>query len=61
MMPTRNLWFWVEILILGLLLVFGMSALSAWLDQPWRSIARIFYAAALFGVYGLHYERRWNR
>lgn len=59
-MPTKRPRFWVEILILGFMLVFGMSTLSAWLPTGWSSIARVLYAAALFGVYGLHYERHWG-
>lgn len=60
-MPYNKLRFWLEILILGFMLVFGMATLSAWLPQWWGSAARVLYAAALFGVYGLHYERQWNR
>lgn len=60
-MPTRRPAFWAEILILGFMLVFGMATLSAWLPNPWAFIARVAYAAALFGIYALHYERRWNR
>lgn len=59
-MPTRRPRFWVEILILGFMLVFGMATLTAWLPAGWVSIARVLYAAALFGVYGLHYERYWG-
>lgn len=60
-MPSKNPRFWLEILILGFMLVFGMATLSAWLPQWWGTIARILFAAALFGIYGLHYERKWNK
>lgn len=60
-MQNRSPRFWLEILLLGFMLVFGMAALSYWLPSPWSNIARVAYAAALFGVYALHYERSWNR
>lgn len=60
-MPYNRPRFWLEILLLGFLLVFGMASLHSWLPQPWGSIARIAFAAALFGTYALHYERTWNK
>ena len=59
-MKNRTPQFWLEILVLGFMLVFGMAALSTWLPSPWAFIARVAYAAALFGVYSLRYERRWR-
>lgn len=59
-MPSKNPRFWVEILILGFMLVFGMATLQAWLPQTWAFNARVGYAAALFGTYAIHYERKWN-
>lgn len=59
--PYNKPRFWLEILILGFMLVFGMATLQAWLPGLWGSAARVFFAAALFGTYALHYERRWNR
>lgn len=60
-MPYNRPRFWLEILVLGFLLVFGMATLQALLPQGWGSIVRILYAAALFGTYGLYYERTWSR
>lgn len=60
-MPFKHPRFWLEIVILGFMLVFGMSTLQEWLPQPWASLSRIAYAAALFGTYALYYERQWNR
>lgn len=59
-MPSKNPRFWLEILILGLMLVSGMATLHAWLPQGWGFIARVVYAAALFGTYAIHYERKWR-
>ena len=60
-MARRRPRFWLEILVLGFMLVFGKATLHAWLPQGWAYLARIFYAAALFGVYALHYERTWGK
>ncbi len=60
-MPYKRPRFWLEMLILGFMLVFGMATLHAWLPSGWGSAARVLYAAALFGTYALHYERQWNR
>lgn len=60
-MPYKRPGFWVEMLILGFMLVLGMGTLNAWLPGIWGSLSRIAFAAALFGLYGLHYERRWNK
>lgn len=60
-MPLRRPRFWIEMIILGFVLVFGMANLQALLPDAWAFFARVFFAAALFGVYGLHYERYWNR
>lgn len=60
-MPTKRPRFWLEIIILGFVLVVGMATLYAWLPQWWGAVARVLFAAALFGTYALHYERTWNR
>lgn len=60
-MPLKSPRFWLEILILGFLLVFGMATLQAWFAPVVGSILRVLWAAALFGVYALHYERTWNQ
>lgn len=60
-MPKHGPRFWVEIAILGLLLVFGMASLTAWLPSPWVNILRVLWAAVLFGTYAIHYERYWGR
>lgn len=60
-MPYKKPRFWLEMLILGFVLVFGMGTLNAWLPGIWGSLARIFFAAALFGTYALHYDKKWNK
>lgn len=60
-MPYNKPRFWLEMLVLGFMLVLGMGTLQAWLPGGWGSLARVFFAAALFGTYALHYERQWNR
>lgn len=60
-MPKHSPRFWLEILILGFMLVFGMAALTAWLPHPWVIIMRVLYAAVLFTTYATHYDRTWSR
>ena len=60
-MPSRRPRFWFEMLLLGLVLVFGMASLSAWLNSPWVNIMRVLFAAALLLAYGSYYERTWGQ
>ena len=60
-MPSKRPRFWLEMLVLGLVLVFGMASLTAWLESPWVNIMRVVFAAALFLAYGSYYERTWGQ
>ena len=59
-MPTKRIRFWLEMLLMGLVLVFGMASLTAWLESPWVNIMRVVFVAALFITYGSYYERTWG-
>ena len=60
-MPTNRPRFWLEMLLLGLVLVVGMASLSAWLESPWVNITRVVFAAVLFLGYGTWFERTWGQ
>lgn len=60
-MQYRHPRFWIEVLLLGLVLVAGIAVLTATLESPWANIARILWIGVLFGTYSLYYERQWGQ
>lgn len=60
-MPTSSPRFWLEVVILGFVLVLGMTILTTQITAGWGTFARVAFVAVIFTVYGRYYNQKWGQ